>query len=339
MTYINTLCADVGTINCPCPLALTGDCLICGRLAGRDCCDCQWAGLCIYNEYIQNGSVIKNRRGTRSVPVLKKIWYDKDLLVLVLKVSKGFALQAASPGAFVFVNREDGDDFSNLPVSVMKADPEKGRLYIALKVISAKTKAVSEAEDSLQLRGVYRNGLLGRGLAGLSEDVKAYRNREKKRWLIITKGIGLAPAVNLASFGSGKVKMDFLIDVEKINEEITREYLESGFEENAEGISFTRGSLFELTEGLGAERAKGHKGVLAGRFNVDDYDRVILLTSDYYIKTLWEYMDIPLHKLVFCNNFRMCCGEGICGACSHIGKDGSVSKMCKCRNVSLEELL
>ena len=41
MTYINELCADIGTDNCPCPLAETGDCLVCGRLAGRGECDCR----------------------------------------------------------------------------------------------------------------------------------------------------------------------------------------------------------------------------------------------------------------------------------------------------------
>ena len=60
MTYINSVCADVGTANCPCPLAATGDCLVCGRLSGRGECDCSWAGVCIYNEYIQNGSVISH---------------------------------------------------------------------------------------------------------------------------------------------------------------------------------------------------------------------------------------------------------------------------------------
>ena len=35
MTYLNPICADVGTRNCPCPLAETGDCLVCSRLAAE----------------------------------------------------------------------------------------------------------------------------------------------------------------------------------------------------------------------------------------------------------------------------------------------------------------
>ena len=91
MTYINELCADIGTDNCPCPLAETGDCLVCSRLAGRGECNCRWAGVCVYNEYIQNGGAVLQRREDRPVEILKKTWYGSDLLVLVLKVSKGFA--------------------------------------------------------------------------------------------------------------------------------------------------------------------------------------------------------------------------------------------------------
>lgn len=51
-------CIDCGTENCPCYLAATGDCLVCSRLAGKDYCDCNWKGVCIYNEFIQSGKKI-----------------------------------------------------------------------------------------------------------------------------------------------------------------------------------------------------------------------------------------------------------------------------------------
>ena len=40
---INTYkCVDTGSENCPCELAVTGDCLTCSRLQGKDSCDCDW---------------------------------------------------------------------------------------------------------------------------------------------------------------------------------------------------------------------------------------------------------------------------------------------------------
>ena len=98
MTYINSICADAGTVNCPCPLAETGDCLRCSRLAGCQKCDCNWAGLCIYNEFIQNDGKVRNRRNDIDVEIVSKTWYSTDLLVLVLKVPRGLALSATMPG-------------------------------------------------------------------------------------------------------------------------------------------------------------------------------------------------------------------------------------------------
>lgn len=333
MTYINKFCADVGTVNCPCPLAETGDCLICGRLAGKDKCDCDWAGVCIYNEYIQNDKCVRSKRNNKEAAILKKIRYDDDIVVMVLKVSKGFALKAAQPGSFVFVNAPGASDFSNVPVSVMKTDIDGERIYIALKIISGKTKAVAEAEKSLMIRGVYRNGLLGKGLPGLLEDVKLAGNPAKrKRWLVITKGIGFAPAVNLSAWTGGRTDMDFVIDTEKVNQEIIRDYMKDfvGSEKSAEAEkSSSRIEMISL-----AKLLETGEPSLGGK-----YDRVIIMASDYYIKYLAQKLEIPSEKLVFCNNFRMCCGEGICGACSHIDKHGNVSKMCKCREMNVNELL
>jgi hypothetical protein len=55
-------CIDAGTENCPCYLAVTGDCLICSRLQGKDYCDCNWRGVCIYNEFMQGNGKVNNPR-------------------------------------------------------------------------------------------------------------------------------------------------------------------------------------------------------------------------------------------------------------------------------------
>ena len=74
MTYKEEVCIDAGSENCPCLLAESGDCITCSRLQGKDCCDCNWRGVCIYNEYIQNGKKINNRRESKKTRILKKIW-------------------------------------------------------------------------------------------------------------------------------------------------------------------------------------------------------------------------------------------------------------------------
>ena len=97
----------------------------------------------------------------------------------------------------------------------MKSDPTKGRLTFAFKICGSKTRMLSDADDFLMVRGIYRNGLLGGGLQGMLDDVQS---AERRRWLIFTKGIGFAPAVNLLRWAGSRVDVDMVIDTDKINE-------------------------------------------------------------------------------------------------------------------------
>lgn len=318
------ICADAGTVNCPCPLAETGDCLVCSRLSGSDRCDCSWAGVCIYNEYIQNGEKITGRRRDICADIVRKIYYGDDLQVMVLRTDKGFAMRASQPGAFVFVNRKDRESFYNIPLSVMKADAEKGEIYLALKVISGKTKLIAEAEDQLMVRGVYRSGLAGCGAVSLcgrgcdrthapgSSDVP-------ERWLIITKGVGFAPAVNILRCTDSRTHIDMAVDPEKTGTDIIRDYLEPEIEKYGE-----RGRLRYISLADSPYMVEYDESL---------YSRMILLVSDYYIRRLTETMHIPAEKLVHSNNFSMCCGEGICGACCMTDSSGRTWKMCKSMTV------
>jgi len=56
------------------------------------------------------------------------------------------------------------------------------------------------------------------------------------------------------------------------------------------------------------------------------YDTLIVLASDYYIEEIGKILKIDARS----NNFRLCCGEGICGACSYTDDFGRTFKMCKC---------
>ncbi len=319
-----TTCTDAGTVNCPCPLAETGDCLVCSRLSGRDRCDCSWAGVCIYNEYIQNGSRITDRRKDMSVRIVRKIKYGDDLLVLILQTDKGFAMKASQPGAFVFVNRAGSDAFYNVPLSVMKADISSGEIYLALKVISGKTKLIAEAEENIVIRGVYRSGLAGKGaeavrrtgIGSAAPAVSASGESVADRWLIITKGVGFAPAVNILRCAEGRKDIEIAVDPEKVGTDIIRDYLEPEIEKYGEKGKLRYISLAETPYPAWCDEST--------------YSRIILLTSDYYIRQLAKVLRIPEEKLVYSNNFNMCCGEGICGACCHTDSSGRVCKMCKC---------
>lgn len=433
MTYLNPICADVGTRNCPCPLAETGDCLVCSRLSGRGACDCRWAGVCVYNEYIQNGSKVRGRREDRNTRILQRLWRGDDLVLLQLDVPRGFALEASRPGSFLFLKAPGASELTNVPVSVMAADAEHKSIWIALRILSAKTKALAACEDVLDVRGVYRSGLLGRGLAGMQEDGKTpggknpagFPGREQpaeksltennttkafegeypalKRWLILTRGAGFAPAVNLLRWISGRVSVHVISDPEKVGEDVIREqfrawqpeaHMDGSGRPEPEGMEAGSARKSQETPAGGACGHVDAAGAEDDRFRLEfqslaklldrleaasplqqtdphaadstapapqipdstapaphppaphasdlretDYDRIFILASDYYIKRLSAAMEIPPEKLVFCNNFHLCCGEGICGACGHVDAAGNLRRMCKCREFFASDLL
>ena len=372
MTYFNPICADVGTRNCPCPLAETGDCLVCSRLSGARECSCRWAGVCVYNEYMQNGSMVRTKRKARSTEILQRLRQGDDLLMLQLRVPRGFALEASRPGSFLFLKPPGAPEMTSVPVSVMAADVEHESLWVILKIISAKTKALAACEDFLEMRGIYRSGLLGKGAAGML-DLHDPGISVRKRWLILTKGVGFAPAVNLIRWAAGRVDIHVIADPEKVGDDVIlqqfRAWRPEGHRSEDGRFRLEFQSLAKLLEQLAAASPLQQTDSIAAALHTSgsittalpatalhtsgshdpdlnapclqqtDYDRIFLLASDYYIKRLSAVMKIPPEKLVFCNNFHLCCGEGICGACGHVDAEGNLRKMCKCREFSALDLL
>ncbi|MBR0600204.1 hypothetical protein [Sinanaerobacter chloroacetimidivorans] len=321
-------CIDAGSENCPCYLALTGDCLTCSRLQGKDYCDCSWRGVCIYNEFKQLNGKINNPRKDFEVPIVERRTYMDDLVVFVLNVGKGFAIKASRPGSYLFMKTKDALNFYEVPISVMKADVEKGYLHLGVKIISAKTKALLQEEDSFVIRGPYRNGLqgiqtiLGKRVPGHSV-------------LVLAKGIGIAPAILACQYLCHRRIVDMVIDTEKISKELISDYLDENTFECYEGAAMSSG----IIKYLPFSEEEGKKEIEA-LMKEKGYHSVIILTSDYYIETLGKLAKeiLPHADLAMSNNFRICCGEGLCGSCSLETVTGDTIKMCKCQ-LTGEELL
>ncbi len=335
MKHVNKTCVDAGTVNCPCPLAETGDCLVCSRLSGSDKCDCSWCGLCIYNEFIQNDERVRNKREVSEMPIVSRRCYGSDLVIIEVKAEKRLVLEGMKAGSFMFLNGTT-DPFFQVPVSIMRTDVKRGTMTFAVKVVSAKTKAVVKAEEKLFARGVYRNGLLGGGLETLplgkpfSKGAKGASSGE--RWLFLTKGVGFAPAVNLIDNLPADVYADMVIDTEKITEEIISDTLSVC---GAVKEGRVKMDIMPLSRLLDPEDVVHDRYAAAAK----NYGKVFILASDYYIRTLASELNVADDKLIYANNFHMCCGEGICGACCHIDENGNVSKMCKCRQTGIKNML
>lgn len=313
-TTTNMDCIDSGTENCPCYLAATGDCLICSRLQGKSCCDCLWKGVCIYNEFIQGGGHVNNPRQEFNAPILSKQTVLEDLCTLTLSVGRGFALKAALPGSYVFLQAPDGQPYSQAPISIMSTDADRGSITVLVKGISAKTKAICMQEDKLTLRGVYRGGISG------LETIQGRFGRilPDSKLLILTKGVGFAPAVNLLHWAGQQTPAALVADTDKIHPQVVWDQLPPEFPKE-------QVQLASLTQYLEPEK-------LHQRIEEEGFTILAVLASDFYIE---EFRQLLAHMpkppaFIYSKNVNLCCGEGVCGACSCVSADGTVYKRCKC---------
>lgn len=288
-------CIDVGMPHCPCSLAAFDECITCSRLAGEKRCDCNWRGICVYNEYLQNGNRINPQRSERLCKVLQKKWYSEDLAVVRIQVPRGFAQQVSVPGSCVFVRASKLERVFDMPISVMGANCQEGYIELAIQGTGIKSKALLQEQDAVQMRGVYHNGLT---------NIEKIMARKSQKVLCITKGVGLAPAINYCRWADGKDSIDILIDLEKINQTFAEE-------------SLRRCAIDSI----------GYCKLPLSVVNCHGYDAILLCASDYY----QEHMRLPFDRCVLSNNVTMCCGEGICGACTSTDAAGICRKLCKCK--------
>lgn len=295
-------CIDCGSENCPCHLAETGDCIMCSRLQGKSFCDCNYIGVCIYNEYIQGGRRVNNPRESFFAEIIDIKDYFYNIKALTLKVPKGFAMKCSIPGSFLFVKAPDSPSFYQMPVSVMTASADNSRITIAIQSGAAKSKQICRQTQQLDIKGVYRNGILG--LSGFLS--------HKENLVITAKGIATAPLFLLLNYLSYKMVKEIQIDTDKISEEFLYAYLPQEYYNKVKLID-----IDDLFTSIGK-----------GSFFAEDSVRMVL-ASDYYIKRLKELTDITACS----NNFKLCCGEGVCGSCSHNSDKNNAVKMCKCSNL------
>lgn len=313
MNFINNIdCIDSGTENCPCYLAATGDCLICSRLQGKEYCDCLWKGVCIYNEFIQNNQKINNPRKDFTSKIVSKKQYLDDLYVMTLDVGRGFALKSAIPGSYLFLQAPDYKNYYQTPISIMHTDTENGFITVLIKSISAKTKAICAQNDKLVVRGVYRGGI-----SGMSTITGRFsRIIPDSKVLILTKGVGFAPAINFLDWAGPDTESEIIIDEDKICSQVIWDYLQPSTADKVLIKSFPDYLNSSLTE----------------KIKEENYSAIVVLASDYYIEEMRKIiMELPEPPaFVYSNNANICCGEGICGACSCVDPDGTIHKKCKC---------
>lgn len=320
------ICADAATENCPCVLAETSDCLICSRLQKKQECSCEWSGVCVYNEFIQNNRKRALMRTGKSFTISDiKTTSDSSFIIMEIACGRGFALSCMSPGTHVFIRPEGYEGYYDTPLSLLRTDHVKGLITLCFRVISSKTKVLAEYRTGSRvvIRGPYRNGIKGlpRSLSG-------------KKIMIAASGAGVIPAV--AAAGLLSARNDIEINVHepgRSEHEIIDRYLDvcAGID-----VRYFNSKDNDIND-------TSVSSVKSPYINLQNsnFDAYIILGSSIFVNMLAEsirkYIDNDNSKIqnknaiiAVSNNSIMSCGEGICGACAPGSKHAGG---CKCTEV------
>ncbi len=300
-------CIDAGSEYCPCFLAESNECITCSHLQGKEFCDCNWRGVCIYQEYVWAGHKSKGVRGSYPAVVMEKKNVSPNTFIYKLRVTKTLARELDNPGAYVFMRDNDKPKFFDVPMSVMAVDSISGEIYVAVQVQGAKTKALTGPESKIVVRGPYWNGIFGQRYLKSIKDGSC---------LVIARGIGQAPAAKVIRYlsrSNNKVKV--IVDPGKVQSVFINEFI--------------RDLDYEVEE-LDLNSKQGIR-VINRYLKNESYDLVFSGGSDkqhlYVIQEIDKLEKQPY--IVVTNNNEICCGEGICGSCSTRIDNGVRVKACK----------
>ncbi|WP_099192105.1 hypothetical protein [Tepidibacter mesophilus] len=299
----NKVCVDAGSEYCPCHLAKSGDCISCSLLSGKDLCECDLKGICIYQNFKKNNEkIIKSREGILC-KVLKNQEIKTNIYLLSISIPKWLAYELIHPGSYILLkDRKREDDMFNSPISVMNIDLKNHVLEIVIESLGPKTKDLLNS-DTVYIKGPYTNGIFG---------IKYFKQLKSKKVLILTKGLSnvtLINAVNNLLKNNNEVKVFFDNSGKKIEE------VESKLKELEVDLKY-----FDFKNNENRIKEELKKGV----------DMVFSAGSNRFNKNIMNIVDSvdDTINLSITNNNLICCGEGVCGACIVNIKDEKI-KTCK----------
>ena len=311
---VYTKCSNYATDTCPCVLAENGKCIECSMCRGEDYCTCSdTVSFCIQQELINHGGKAKQQH--RSMRCEVKYVKEYDDVFRLIRIEVPNADDFKKLGAYVFV-RVDENPFFDVPMSVLYEEHSSGTIGLIMQMVGIKTESFRSVRkgDYIYVRGPYYNGVQGRS---------AVAHLRGGRAAVICRGIGFIPSLHvIGALWQNHNTVDVYLDWGRPGKQVL------GFFKNLQEIYVNEVKISnqngELTEDIKRIAAKA----------VDDgVDLIHLGLSDHLIKKTIDMIEQndPHHRTaISCtNNSRICCGEGICGACTKdVGADQTV-RLCK----------
>ena len=280
-------------------------------MQGSHFCDClNWKGVCIYQELHDNGNKAKEQRKTYTCKVCEKVLYPDDVLLIKFEAPHKLVIDLARPGSFIFIRSEENVYF-DVPISILESDI----ISIMIEIRGIKTKQLLNIEDggNITIRGPYWNGVFG---------LKNIRKQKNNEALVIARGIGMAPMMPVISrlVENGNT-VTLILDKQPFNDIYVSEWLDKL------NIVAQEMNLIEKGE-LSPEGKVAIKSIV--KYN--NISLIHIAGADILTYSVIDFLDSLDRKdidLSCCNNFKMCCGEGVCGSCTARFSGHRVKRFCK----------
>lgn len=308
-------CIDAGTEYCPCHLAESGECILCSQLQGSHFCDClNWNGVCIYQEFYNNGNKAKEQRKAYSCKVSEKVLCQDDVLLIKFEAPHKLAIDLARPGSFVFI-RSGENVYFDVPISILDSNIDTNIISIMIEIRGVKSKQLLNIESGgeITIRGPYWNGVFG---------LKNIRKQKNNEVLVIARGIGMAPMLPvIKKLAQNDNNVTVIVDKQPFNDVYVSEWLDN--------LNIVPQEMNLIEKGKLSPEAKVAIKSIIGYNNIS---LIHIAGADILTYNVIEYLDLLDRQdidLSCCNNFKMCCGEGVCGACTARFSGHRVKRFCK----------
>ena len=315
-------CSDYASDACPCELAENGCCIVCSMCRGEDYCSCtDTVSFCVYQDLINNGGKARPRRRSVRCQVTFVKKYGDDFRFIRLNIPDEDTTEFKKLGAYVFVRTNENPHFDT-PISVLYDEQKNNSIGLLIQMQGIKTNCFRNLQkgDSVYLRGPYFNGIQGRKvIAGLRGGSAA----------VFCRGIGFLPSLGvILTLKANGNKVDVYLDRGNFNTHLLN-LLSRVFEVNLSEVDMCdeTGKITDEMRSVIDKHLQNETGLL--HFGM----------SDYLIKNIAEILDTysQIPSVSFINNVQMCCGEGICGACTRNIDSPGVVHLCK-EQLNMEEL-
>lgn len=300
----NKICIDCGSKYCPCHLAYSGDCIKCSLIRGEKTCDCSWQGICVYNEVKHNAKGLINQREEFLCEILDKKEIAKDSFLFVIKIPSLLSKELSVPGAYVLLKaRNKESDMYNVPISVMDIDEENSILEVIVKTRGLKTKVLLESQEII-VKGPYFNGVFG---------VDKISKIKNSNCVVTLNGLSQVNSINV---------------IKKLIQ--NKNKVEVFYNSNSIIIEQVRSKLENLGVNIHVINMDEDKGLIVDYIKRNNVSLIYSGGNNEFNKVIKELVDGVDENITFAisNNNLICCGEGICGACT-INLNGEVVKSCK----------